>query len=132
MKNVRQSGRGMTLIEVLMAVAFLSLGLVMMLTAISRCLGVLRISEQYHKALWALSAGESDFPLIRTRDSSPDDFEVPPQDYDGIRFERLMEDPDAESDERANRLVVLRTRLSWDARGREQVEEVVRYVLYQE
>ncbi len=132
MKRKRKTIGGMTLIEVLMSVAILSLGLVMMLTAISRCLGVLRISEHYHKALWALSAGEADFPLIRTRDSKPEDFEVSAQDYDGIRFERLMEDPDAESEESANRLVVLRTRLSWDARGREQVEEVVRYVLYQE
>lgn len=122
----------MTLIEVLMAVSLLSLGLVMMLTAISRCLGVLKVSEQYHKVMWALSAGEADFPLLRTADAKPEDFEVEAQDYDGIRFERVVLDPDAESEEKASRLVVLTTRLSWQGRGREQVEEVSRYVLYQE
>ncbi len=132
MKRACRHASGMTLIEVLMAVAFLSLGLVMMLTAISRCLGVLDISRQYHKALWALSAGEADFPLIRSADAKPEDFGVDPHDYDGIRFERIAEDPDADSEEREIRLVVLRTRLSWQGRGREQVEEVVRYVLYQE
>lgn len=132
MKSGMNTHPGMTLIEVLMAVSLLSLGLVMMLTAISRCLGVLKISEQYHKAMWALSAGESDFPLLRKPNVKPEDFEVAAQDYDGIRFERVVRDPDAESDEKASRLVVLTTRLSWPGRGREQVEEVTRYVLYQE
>lgn len=131
MKSYVRENKGMTLIEVLLAVAFLSLGLVMMLTAISRCLAVLRISDQYHKAMWALSAGESDHPLLRTSDAKPEDFEVV-DNYDGIRFERTVHDPFVDSDDSETRLVVLTTQLSWRGRGREQVEEVVRYVFYQE
>jgi prepilin-type N-terminal cleavage/methylation domain-containing protein len=123
---------GMTLIEVLIAVAILSVGLVMMLTAISRCLGVLKIAEQYHKSMWALSAGEAEFPLFRRPDMKPEDYEVPAKDYDGIRFERLVADPDADSEDNEMRLVVLTTKLSWQGRSREQAEEVVRYVLYHE
>ena len=123
---------GMTLIEVLIAVAILSVGLVMMLTAISRCLGVLKIAEQYHKAMWALSAGEAEFPLSRRPDVKPEDYEVQAQDYDGIRFERMVADPDVDSEDNEMRLVVLTTRISWQGRSREQTEEIVRYVLYHE
>lgn len=120
----------MTLIEVLMAVTFLSLGLVVMLTAISRCLGVLIISQQYHKCMWALSAGEADFPLLAKPGIKPEDYAVAPQDYDGIQFERIVSDPDEESEDNGVRLLVLTTRLTWHGRGREQVEEVSQYLVY--
>lgn len=132
MKNDLKRHSGMTLIEVMLAVVILSVGLVAMLTAISRCLGVLKISEQYHKAMWALSAGEADHPLVRKPDTKPEDYEVEPQDYDGILFERTVADPDVDSEDNEKRLLVLTTKLTWQGRGREQTEEVVRYVLYQE
>lgn len=122
----------MTLIEVLLAVAILSLGLVVMLTAISRCLGVLKVSEQYHKSMWAMSAGEAEFPLLHKADQEPEDYEVSPQDYDGITYSREVEDPDADSDDRDQRLLVLNTKLSWMGRGREQVEMIPRYLFYKE
>lgn len=122
----------MTLIEVLLAVSILSLGLVVMLTAISRCLAVLKISEQYHKAMWAMSAGEAEFPLLRKPDVKPEDYAVDPLDYDGITYSRVVEDPDADSDENAHRLLVVVTRVSWMGRGREQTDEIPRYLFHKE
>ncbi len=122
----------MTLIEVLLAVSILSLGLVVMLTAISRCLAVLKISEQYHKAMWAMSAGEAEFPLLKKPDTKPEDYAVEPQDYDGITYVREVLDPDAESDENDPRLLVIVTKVSWMGRGREQTDDVPRYLFHKE
>jgi len=123
---------GMTLIEVLLAVSILSLGLVVMLTAISRCLAVLKISEQYHKAMWAMSAGEAEFPLLRKPDVKPEDYAVDAQDYDGVTYMREVEDPDAESDENEQRLLVVVTKISWTGRGREQTDVIPQYIFYKQ
>lgn len=129
---VAKRAGGLTLIEVLLAVSILSIGLVVMLTAISRCLAVLTISEQYHKAMWAMSVGESEFPLLRKPDSKPEDYAVDAQEYDGITYVREVEDPDAESEESNQRLLVLLTKVSWMGRGREQTEVIPQYLFYKE
>ncbi len=121
---------GLTLIEVLLAISIMSLGLVIMLTAISRCLAVMKISENYHKAMWALSAGEVEFPLLMKAGTPPEDYAVDPQEYDGIMYERIMEDPDEDSDNNEVRLLILTTKLSWQGRGSEQVESIPRYLVY--
>ena len=120
----------MTLIEVLLAVAILSLGLVMMLTAISRCLGVLKISEQYQKAMQALSEGEVKYPIVTGM--KPDDMDVPAEDFNGILFERRAEDPDKDNPDYEQRLLVITTTLSWEGRGKQQLEEVKRYIYYRD
>jgi len=126
---------GLTLIEVLLAAAFLSLALVTILTAISRCLWVFKASAQYHKALWALSAGEVDHPLIRTMkndDTEPDDYEVGAEDYDGITYERTVEDPYEDEEDSEVRLIIIKTKLSWEGLRKERTEEITRYVLFRE
>ncbi len=127
--------RGLTLIEVLLAVAILGMGIVMMLTAISRCLRVLQASAEYHDVLWALSAGEVEFPMIQTErdeDMEPDDFEVSAEDFDGFRYERLVEDPYESAEDSEVRLIVIKTRISWMGRSKEKAEEITRYWLYRE
>lgn len=115
--------------------AVLSLGLVVMLTAISRCLKVLQVSTSYHKAMWALSAGEAEYPLILTKDGKdvePEDFEVSTEEYGGVLFERTVEDPDKDSEDNEVRLVVVKTKLAWSSRGKENTDEIVRYLVYRE
>ncbi len=129
--SAKQAG-GLTLIEVLLAVSILSIGLVVMLTAISRCLAVLKISEQYHKAMWAMSAGEAEFPLLRKPDIKPEDYAVDAQEYDGITYVREVEDPDAESEENGQRLLVVLTKVSWMGRGREQTDVIPQYLFFKE
>jgi Tfp pilus assembly protein PilV len=120
------------LIEVLLAVSILSIGMVVMLTAISRCLSVLMISEQYHKAMWAMSAGEVEFPLLRKADTKPEDYAVDAQEYDGITYVREVNDPDEESDDNEQRLLVVVTKVSWMGRGRQQTDEIPRYLFHKE
>lgn len=122
----------MTLIEVLLAVSILSLGLVVMLTAISRCLAVLNISEQYHKAMWAMSVGEVEFPLLRKPGIKPEDYVVDGQEYDGITYAREVDDPEADSDENEQRLIVVTTKVSWMGRGREQTDAIPQYIFFKE
>jgi prepilin-type N-terminal cleavage/methylation domain-containing protein len=131
MKNERHLN-GLTLIEVLLAVAILSMGLVVMLTAISRCLGVLKVSEHYHKAMWAMSAGEAEFPLLRKPDIKPDDYAVDEQEYDGILYSREVQDPDVDGEDSDKRLLILVTKVSWMGRGKEQTDEIPRYLFYKE
>jgi prepilin-type N-terminal cleavage/methylation domain-containing protein len=133
MKSIPMRTRaGMTLIEVLIAVLILGLALVVMLTAISRCLVVLRVSEDYHKAMWALSAAEADAPLVQKPDEEPEDMAYGPEEYDGIIYERTVEDPDVDDPSASLRLVRLSATLRWASRGKGQVMEVPTYILYEE
>ena len=131
-KRSRRSG--LTLIEVLLATTLLSLGLVVMMTAISRCLIVLTKSASYHQAMWALSAGESEYPLFQPPegDMKPSDFEVSPEAFGGVTYERTVEDPDESAEDNKVRLLVVRTKLSWEGRGKQHNENITRYFLYRE
>jgi len=114
--------KGLTLIEVLLAVLMLSTGLVVLLTSASRCLAVMKIARDYQTAQWALALGELDYPLSVTNDVK--ELEVEPFTYpNGLTFSREVED-----DEDEDGLFVVRTRVSWPRRGRESQEETVRYV----
>jgi len=126
---------GLTLIEVLLASALLSVAMVSMLTAISRCLHVFQVSASYHNALWALTAGEVEHPLIKTLkadDIEPDDYEVSPEEYGDVTYERAVEDPYEDDEDSEVRLLVIKTKLSWMGRNREKNENITRYLLYRE
>jgi len=127
--------RGLTLIEVLLASALLSVAMVSMLTAISRCLQVFHISSGYHEAMWALTMAEVENPLIKTlsaKDFDPDDYEVSPVEYGDVTYERCVEDPYEDDEDSEVRLLVIKTKLSWMGRNREKDEEITRYLLYRE
>jgi hypothetical protein len=129
------SKKGLTLIEVLLAAAFLGLAVTTILTAISRCLQVYKSAAMYHKELWALSAGESEHPLIvtmRPKDFDPEDYEVSAEDYDGVTYERTVEDPFEGDDDSDVRLLVVKTKLNWTGRHGERSDEIMRLILYRE
>ena len=128
----RRAVSGMTLIEVLIAIAILGLALVVMLTAISRCLAVLRVSDRYHKAMWALSMGEAEHPLLLEQGGEPHDLEVPGTVYDGITYVRQIEDPDEDAPDAALRLLRVTTTLEWAGRGATQRITVPQYLLFRE
>jgi prepilin-type N-terminal cleavage/methylation domain-containing protein len=131
-KRARKSDAGMTLVEVLLAVAILGVALVVMLTAITRCLAVLRVSDDYHKAMWALSMGEAEHPLIAGRDTKPQDLAVSDVVYEGIGYSRFVDDPDETAPDSNLRLVLVTTRLEWEGRGNRQRIEVPQYLLFRE
>jgi len=123
--------RGLTLVEVLLAVALLSVGLTALLTAASRCLAVIKIAKNYQVAQWTLGQGELDYPLIVTNDVMS--LAVDPVEYpNGFTFSRDIEPKDEDTEEGQLGLYIVRTRVSWSARGRDSYEETVRYVLQTE
>ena len=132
MRICRPTNEGMTLIEVLLAIMILGVALVVMLTAISRSLAVLRVSDQFHKAMWALSMGEAEYPLLLGEDGDPMDLEVPRTQYDGIFFSRTVEDPDQDAPDSAQRLLLVTTTLEWEGRGASQRILVPQYLLFRE
>lgn len=114
---------GLTLIEVILAVAILSVGLTVLLTAASRCLAVMKTAKNYQIAQWTLNRGEVDYPLVNTNDVKK--LEVDPVSYPGgFTFSRVVED-----DEDEDGLFVVRTRVSWSKGDRGSYEETVRYIL---
>ncbi|NQT92449.1 MAG: prepilin-type N-terminal cleavage/methylation domain-containing protein [Lentisphaerae bacterium] len=126
MRRHHRGRRGLTLIEVVLAVAILSVGLSFLLAAASKCIAVMKVSGKYQRAQWIRGRGELEFPLAEAEEL--DDMEVEPYEYDnGLSFSREVGDDDDEDG-----LYVVRTRVSWSEHGRESFEEVVRYVWHPE
>lgn len=119
----KKSKAGMTLIEVFIAVVILSTGLVVLLTAASRCLAVMKSAKNYQNAQWTLNKGDLDYPIVPTNDVKQ--LEVSPVEYPGgFTFSRVVED-----DEDKDSLYVMITKVSWADHSHDMSEEVVRYVL---
>ena len=117
---------GLTLIEVLVAVAIVGTGFVVLLTGAARCLAVMKLARHYQTAQWVLGRGEAEFPLTATDDV--EELEVSGEEYEnGFTFSREIEE-----DEDEDELFVVRTRVTWTDSGHERYEETVRYILQQE
>ena len=114
-----QHRTGMTLIEVMLAVAILGFSFTVLLTAASRCIAAVKQSQIYQKAQWTLAMGEAEFPLMKTNDI--ENLSVGPETYDnGLTYIREVEE-----DEDEDGLHVVRSRVTWNSRGKERFEEAV-------
>ena len=118
---------GFTLIEVLLAMVLLSIGAIVLLTAASRCLAVIRTSKNFHSARHIFDLGELEYPIIvSAKEQKMYNVEVPPVEYPGgFTFSR-----EESEDEDQKGLHVIATRVSWSYRNRESREETVRYLYY--
>ena len=115
---------GLTLIEVLIAVALVGTALAVLLTAAGRCLAVMKASRHYQTAQWTLNRGELENPLIVSNDVA--EMAVAPVAYpNGYTYSREV---DEEAADRDDHLYVVRSRVTWSSRGTELKQEVVRYV----
>lgn len=118
-----EGSSGMTLIEVLLAVAIAGAALVILVTGSARCISVFKRSRDYQEAQWYLCLGELEHPLFMTNDVKG--LEVSGVEYgDGYVFSRIIED-----DENEDELFVVRTSVTWDRGSKKFTEEVARYVL---
>jgi prepilin-type N-terminal cleavage/methylation domain-containing protein len=118
--------RGLTLVEVLLAVAILSMGLTVLLTAVSRCLVVMRNAKKYQTAQWTLGRGELENPLVVSNDV--DELEVREVVYpNGMTYSRELDEDDKE---RKDGLHVVHTKVTWSDKGKEMREEVIQYVFH--
>ena len=118
--------KGFTLVEVLLAVVILSLGMMVILTATSRCLAVMKKAQTYQNAIWALNATEADHPLTAVTNDIKN-LEVSDAKYGEFTYTRTIGD-----DKDDDGLYPVHSRVSWTEKGHESFEEVVCYVLYLE
>jgi prepilin-type N-terminal cleavage/methylation domain-containing protein len=120
---------GLTLVEILLAMAILSIGAAVLTTAVSRCLAVVRVSKNYYNARHVMDLGELEHPVLFKKENNQDvvvNLRVGPIDYEnGYTFRR-----EAERSETLEDLCVVRTRVTWSARGKDAFEEVVSYLYY--
>jgi prepilin-type N-terminal cleavage/methylation domain-containing protein len=122
---------GMTLIEVLLALAILTVAAGVLMTATSRCLAVVRTAKNYYEARRILEIGELEYPLLLVKKSTEKDLKpinltVGPIDYPrGYRYQRTSERNSVKED-----LVVIHNRVTWSIKGRDAFEEVTSYFYY--
>lgn len=128
---IRPSKAGMTLIEILMALAILAISAGVLMTATSRCLAVVSTAKNYYEARRILETGELDYPLLVVKKKNEKELKalnlnVGPIDYPrNFTYQRTSErDPDKED------LMVIKTRVSWSAKGKAAFEEVTSYLYY--
>ncbi len=116
--------RGMTLVEVMMAVAILSGGMIALLTAGSRCVAVMKAARNFQTAQWAMGMGEADYPLFET--NSIESLEVEGEEYAGgfVYSRKIDETPFDEQ----NHLYIMRIRVKWGGDEGGTVEEVIRCI----
>lgn len=116
---------GLTLVEVLLSMVILATGAIVLLTAISRCLAVVRIARNYHTARNIFDLGELEHPVL-TKDGEIYNLELDPVDYGGgFTFERHAEESNDE-----NGFYLVKTRVAWAERGKASGEETVSYLYY--
>lgn len=116
---------GLTLIEVLLAVAILGFGIAGMVMAGSRCLGVARQARNYQQAREALAQVEVEEPLALVEDMSRgSDSGTLRAPFDRFQWERKVEPIGLEEDY----LYEVTTTITWSEEGKHGGEAVTTYV----
>ena len=116
--------RGLTLVEVLLAIVILGIGSGTLMLATARCLAVISKARHYSTAHRLISQVEAENPLTRGRI----DATIESGDFDdGYTWEREITLDDEEN--RAG-LYTVRTRVGWSERGKGRFEEFItwRYI----
>lgn len=112
---------GLTLIEVLLAVAILGVGAGVLMLATARCLAVISQSRHYSAAQRLILQVGAENPLTRAAIEAKSESGKFSDDPD-YTWEREIIEPENENQKG---LYTVRTRVSWSDRGRESFEQVV-------
>ena len=123
MRSKSASKKGMTLIEVLIALVILTVGVSSMMVAMSRCLSVVRTARNREVARSLLRRVDIENPIERNTIEETDesgDFE----DREGYTWSRVILMVDEE--ERPG-LFLVTTRIQWAERGSDAFEEITTY-----
>lgn len=119
--------RGLTLLEVVLALAIIGFGVAVLSTATSRCLALVTLSKTYHQARYALELAELRFPIVE-KDGELMNKEVPATEVlPGFEFTRTADVP---ADYEDAGLYVLRNRVTWEGTGSNTFEETYRYLYF--
>ena len=125
---------GMTLIEVMMALAILGIGLTVLIATASKCLAVVKQSKNYEAARHLLGIVE-----LEHRNQILDDekviegdgeatFKDAPDGFRGTWQVVKVDDPSADDGDEEPKLFEVTYRVSWSERGAKPYEEVVTYL----
>ena len=123
MKNTAASKRGLTLIEVLIALVILSVGVSSMMVAMSKCLSVVRTARSREVARGLMMRVEIENP-IESVDLDETTESGGFEDAPGYQWFRDIQVVDAE--QRAG-LFLVTTRVQWAERGRDAFEEATTF-----
>lgn len=123
MKQFKQSKKGMTLIEVLLALVILSAGVSTLMMAMSQCLSAVRVARTRDIARGLIQQIDMDFPIEEVDMAEmveTGEFE----DVEGYTWFREILLVDEE--ERPG-LFLVNLRVTWAERGRDAFEEITMY-----
>lgn len=123
-KRQRKMREGLTLIEVLLAIAILGIGIAGLVASASRCIAVVRQAKNYETARRLLGEIELTEPLFADEieeGTESGSFPVPYDNYQWIRTVAL-------EGEEEDGLYKLSMRVNWSDKGTENHEEVVTYL----
>ncbi|MDF7807395.1 prepilin-type N-terminal cleavage/methylation domain-containing protein [Pontiellaceae bacterium B12219] len=123
MKSSHASKKGLTLVEVLLALVILSVGVSSMMMAMSRCLSVVRTARNLDVARGLIQRIDLEFP-IETVDMAELTESGTFDDAEGYTWFREIMVVDEE--ERPG-LFLVTLRVQWSERGRNSFEEVTMY-----
>ena len=97
MNVARDSDRGFTLVEVVLALAILGAGVFGLIAAASRCLAVARAARDFEVARRTLDLGDLDHPLVAHLNLQS--VEVSPTEYpDGFLYSREVDEVPEQDD----------------------------------
>ena len=129
---VQRSRCGLTLLEVLMALAIMGIGIIGLVSAASRCLAIVRKSKNYENARHLLGRVEMDLHEYLLENEG----EVE-AGSGSVRFDSPFDDgwngswtltEMGDGEDETKGLFELHLKVSWSERGQENNEEVVSYL----
>ncbi|MBT8042879.1 MAG: prepilin-type N-terminal cleavage/methylation domain-containing protein [Kiritimatiellales bacterium] len=112
--------RGLTLIEVLIALVILSVGVSSMMVAMSRCLAVVRTARNRNVAHALIHRVDIEFPIERV---DMDEISETGEFEDAPGYTWLRDIVMVDEEERPG-LFLVTTRIQWSERGRDAFEEI--------
>lgn len=116
---------GLSLVEVILALAILGMGLTALIATAARCLGVVRQAKNFETARHCLGRVDYEHPLQIEEEIKPGEesgsFEGGPE---GFTWTRVIKQIGEEEDN----LFEVATRVAWSDNGRHSKEEVVTYL----
>jgi prepilin-type N-terminal cleavage/methylation domain-containing protein len=123
----KTDARGLTLLEVILALVIIGMGVAFLSTATSRCLALVTQSKIYHQARYALEMASLKYPIVEIDgelvNKEVSDTEILP----GFLFTRTAEAPEDYEDAG---LFILRNRVTWESTSSNNFEETFRYFYY--
>ena len=123
MKKKNASKKGLTLVEVLLALVILSVGVSSLMMAMSRCLAVVRTARNRDVARGLIQRIDLEFPIERVDMAKLTES----GDFDEMEDYTWFRDIEIVDEEERPGLFFVTLRVQWSERGRDAFEEISMY-----